>query len=130
MFARGLGGRSKKSEVHFLELFAADILNERNLVAHRFQLSQRLLVVQQPHVQRREIAIVEHIRNFLALERACAHNREAIRIASAYSFEMRCRNRLEIRTHEVCDASVYDGGGDLRLRRKIHCRRQNTPENM
>src|SRR5579872_5137403 len=129
IFTRRLWRRSEKCEVHFLELFAADILNECYLVTHRFQLPQRFLVVQQPHVERREIAIVEHIRNFLTLECACTHNREAVRIASAHSFEMRCRNRLEIRTHEVCDASLYDGGGDLRLRRKIHCRRQNTPEN-
>src|ERR1700676_2937912 len=109
----------KESKIYILKLFGAHVLDECDLVSHCFQLSQRFIVIQQLDIDRRKIAIVEHVGNFLALERACADDGEAVEITSANSVRLRRRNGLEIRTHEVCEASWYGGGGGLRVRRTI-----------
>src|ERR1700680_1259531 len=130
VLARGLRVGSKESKIYILELFGPDILDERGLASHCFQLPEQLIVIQQLDIHRGEIAVVEYICDFLAPERACADDGKAVEIASAYRFGVRHRSGLEIRTHEICEASLYEGGGGFRFRRKIHCKRQNTPENM
>src|SRR5581483_6672785 len=120
-----IGG--EKCEIHVFELLGANPLDEADLVAHGFQLPQRLIVVEQADIGRREVALVQHLRHFLALERSRAHNRSPV--------EFRARRRA-LRSgsgscrlaHDACDASLYEGGGGPERRRKIHCTRQNTPE--
>ena len=58
--------RGEEREIQVLELLVAHALDERYLVAHGFQLSKSLVVVQQLHVDRRKVAIVEDLGDFLS----------------------------------------------------------------
>src|SRR5271165_3430120 len=59
--------RSKKSEINVIELLGPDALNERDLILHRLELSQRFVVIQQFHIERGEIPVVEHLSYFFPL---------------------------------------------------------------
>src|SRR5437764_5427671 len=58
IFASALWIGGKEREIHFVELLGAYALDEADLVTHRFQLSQRFVVIEQLDVERREIAVV------------------------------------------------------------------------
>ncbi len=47
-----IGG--EEGEIHVLQMFGKNALNEGRLLAHRFQLAQRLFIVKQADVVRRE----------------------------------------------------------------------------
>ena len=68
----GVGG--EEGEIHVLELFGPHALNEADLVAHRLELAQGLIVIEQAHVHRREIAVVQHFGNFLTTQRSGAYD--------------------------------------------------------
>src|SRR5689334_8095523 len=48
--ARAVLIRGKEREVHVLELLGAHALNKTDLVAHGFQLTERLVIIQQTNV--------------------------------------------------------------------------------
>src|ERR1019366_8426950 len=73
----------EESEVHALELFRADALNKTQLIAGRFQLSERLVVIQQPYIGSGEIPFVQDFGDLFSLERRRAHDRHAIRLGAA-----------------------------------------------
>src|ERR1700757_919176 len=58
---RALLIRSKEAEIHMLELLGSHALDEADLVAHGFQLSQRFIVVQQTDIGGGKISLVEHL---------------------------------------------------------------------
>src|SRR5215469_6159857 len=123
-----IGG--KESEIQAVELFTANALDKSDLVSHGFKLAESFVVIEQLDVNRREIAIVEHFRNFFSFQRAGAYDCNPVQIA-AKSFGSRRSRWLELRTHEGWEASLYTGGaGGLGLRRIIHCKRHQTPEIM
>ena len=83
VLARALFIGGEESEIHMLELLGAHALDEADLVAHGFELAQRLVVVEQAHVHRGKIALVEHFGNFFALERGGADDGGTVKIARA-----------------------------------------------
>ena len=101
--ATGIGGEER--EIRFDELLSPYALNEIDLVPGRFQLSNGLVIIQQAHIDRRKVALIEHLGDFLALQRGCAHNRRAIKLSadgrrSGRTYDFRRT------THEVSEASL------------------------
>ena len=96
-----IGG--KEREIHFVELLGAYALDEADLVTHRFQLSQRFVVIEQLDVERREIAVVQHLGHFFAFERGGAHDGHAVGITAA---KVMSGKGLGHRTHEGCEISL------------------------
>ncbi len=74
---------SEEGEVHALELFRADTLDKAHLVANRFQLAERLVVIEQADIDGGKIPFAQDFSNLFALERCRAHNRHAIKIRAA-----------------------------------------------
>src|SRR5439155_5350633 len=108
-------------------LLGTNALNERYLLAGSFQLAERLIIIKQFDIRRREVAIAQHLGNLFALERRGTHNSNPVQIGSPCLWVR--DGGFYVRAHEVCDASRYAGGG-LPFRLKIHCNRQKTPETM
>src|SRR5882724_3724697 len=75
---RGVLVAGEKREIHFLELVAADTLNEGNFFAYGLKLSQGFIVIQQFDVSSRKLALAEHVGDFFALKSAPAHQGHAI----------------------------------------------------
>ncbi len=78
--AFGVGGEERK--VHVLEQFGADALNESDFVAHRLQLAEGFVVIEQTDVNRWKVAVVQHFGNFFATQRCGAHNRSPVKGAA------------------------------------------------
>ncbi len=129
VLARTLRIRGKEGEVHMRKLLCAHALNEIDFVACRFQLPDRLVIVKQTHIHRGKVALIEHFSNFFPFKRGRAHDGRAIEL-STRRWRKRRRSNFGRRTHEICEASLYVGGGGWFRRRNIHCKRQNTPENI
>src|ERR1700722_7092902 len=124
--ARGLLVRGEESEIDVIELLRAHALDERDLVAHGLELAKRFVVIEQANIDGGKIALVQHLGDFLALERGGADNRDPVKTAT------RCNGMtwgycLDGLAHEGSEASWCGGEGGTRLPRKIHCRRQKTP---
>ena len=81
----------EESEVHALELLRANALDEVHLVAHRFQLAERLVIIEQPDIDCGKISLAQHFGNFFAFERGRAHDGHAIKVAVAAEIGVRCR---------------------------------------
>ena len=96
----------EKSEIDFFKLFRAHALDERHLVTHRLQLSQRIVIVQQLDVERRKIAVAQDLGDLFPLERARAHDGQPVKARRPHRLRVRNRHGFEIRAHEVCGASV------------------------
>ena len=96
----------EKREVDALKLLGSQVLNERDFVAHRLQLAERLIVIEQLHVQRREVAVIEDLGNFLALERGSAHDGNPVKVSASGSTGVRGSNGFRRRTHGVCETSL------------------------
>ena len=62
------GSEAKKAKSTPLELFRADALNKAHLVAGRFQLAERLVVIEQPDIGSGKIPFVQDFGDLLALE--------------------------------------------------------------
>src|SRR5208283_4622152 len=118
----------EEGEVHALELFRADALNKAHLVAGRFQLPQRLVVIEQPDIDRGKIPFMQDVGNLFSLKRRRAHDGHAIKIRAA-KVGLRVAG-LGKGSHGAGVASGYAGGAGGVLRRKIHCSRHRTPEAM
>ncbi len=97
--------RCKKSKVHVLKLLGAHSLDKTDLVAHGLELAEGLVVIEQANIGGREVALVQHLGDLLALERSGAHDRGAVKI-SASGDGMRRKRGLDGVVHEVCDASL------------------------
>src|SRR6266699_373629 len=120
--------RSKERKVHVLELFGANALNESDFIFQRLELSERLVVIEELDLGRRKVSLIQNFGNFLPFEGSCAHDRHFIKASGR--IRVGDSGAFDIRIHEGCEACVYVGGGGLPRRRKIHCNRQKTPENM
>src|ERR1041385_9036656 len=93
----------------------AHALNKADLVANGLQLTNRFIVIQQLGIKRRKIAIAKNLCDFFALQTGCADNRQAIEIPCPGRIRLHSR-RFGMCTHEVCEASLYAGGGGVLLR--------------
>src|ERR1022692_1861905 len=129
VLTRTLRVGGKEGEVYARKLLRAHALDEVDFVARAFELADRLVIVEQAHIHGGKVALVEHLSNFLPFERSSAHDRRAIELAARGRGNGRCRD-FGRTTHEVCEASLKGGGGGWFRRRNIHCKRQNTPENV
>ena len=85
---------SEEGEVHALELLRADALDEIHLLAHRLQLAERLVVIQQADIDGRKITFAQNFGNLFALERRRAHDRHAIKVRAA-QIGLRARRTFE-----------------------------------
>ncbi len=70
--------RREESKIHVLELLGANALNESNLVLERFKLAERFIIVQQLDLSRWEVALIQHLGNFLAPQGSRADDRDAV----------------------------------------------------
>src|ERR1700722_9236713 len=127
VLARAVAVGREESEVHVFELLGTDALDETDFVAHGFELAQGFVVIEQTNIHGREVALVQHFRDFLAFERGGAHNRGAIEISARYG-RMGWVWGLCGLAHEVCEASLSGGGGGSLRRPDRLCKRQKTPE--
>ena len=80
--ARALLIGGEESEIDVLELLGADALDEADFVAHGLELPERFVVVEQTNVGRGKVALVQHLGNFFALERACADDGRTVEICA------------------------------------------------
>src|SRR5882672_9798952 len=80
VFACTLRVSRKKSEVHMRKLFRPQALNEVDFVTRGFELADRFVVIEQTNIYGREVALAEHLSNFLPFERTCANNGRAIKL--------------------------------------------------
>ena len=120
----------EEGEIQVIELLVPHPLDERDFIAHGFQLAQGLVIVEQFHIDRGKVPVVQDLGHFLAAQRGRAHHGDAIRFG-AHGVSSRNRRRFQGRTHEGCEASLCAGGaGGEGRRRKIHCNRHSTPENV
>jgi hypothetical protein len=69
LLARGARVGSEESEVHALELLRADALDKVHLIAHRLQLTERFVVIEQPDIDGRKIPFAQNFGNLFSLER-------------------------------------------------------------
>ncbi len=58
----------EEGEVHTFELLGADALDEVHLVADRFQLAERLVVIKQPDIDGRKIPFTQDFGDLFSLE--------------------------------------------------------------
>src|SRR5205823_6029714 len=110
----------KKSEIHVLELFGAQRLNEGGGIAHRFQLAERFIVIKQADVAGGEVALIQDFPKFLALEPGGANYGHAIQM-------------IFCRSHGWGHSWVCGmGGGALPAgrRRSAYISRSSTPESI
>ena len=52
------------------KLLGADALDEVDFVARRFQLADRFIIIEQAHIDRGEVSLVEHFGDFLPFQRS------------------------------------------------------------
>lgn len=93
--------RGEEGHVGVVELVAADALHQSDLVAHRFQLAEGLVVIQQMNVAYLEAAFLHNVGQFLALKGGAADDGDS----------------QFIRTHCSSDASLPGRLGGVPLRR-------------
>src|SRR5258708_33241523 len=79
VLARTLRGGGKEGEIHVGKLLGAHALDEIDLVARRFQLAYRLIIVEQPDVHSGTMSLAEHFGDFRALERGRTHDGSAVK---------------------------------------------------
>src|SRR5579862_7251124 len=75
-----IGG--EEGEVDILKLLSAHTLDKADLVAHGFQLAERLVVIEQADVGGRKVALVQQFGDFLSLQGSCTHNGCTIQFAA------------------------------------------------
>ena len=75
----------EEGEVHVLQVLRKHALDEGRLLAHRFELAERLVVIEQTDVLRRKIAVAEDVLQFAALQGAGAYDGYAKHAASMSS---------------------------------------------
>ena len=75
--------RRKERKVDAIELFVANALDKSDLVSHGLKLAERFVIVEQFHIDGREIAVVQDFGHFFPLQCPCADNGDAIQIACA-----------------------------------------------
>src|SRR5207245_6702688 len=73
VFARTVRIRGEERKVHMLKLLGTHALNKADLVAHGFELAQRLIIIEKADVNRGEVALVQHLGNLFAFKRARSH---------------------------------------------------------
>ena len=88
-----------------LKLLGVHPLDETDLVTHGLELAHGLVIIEQANIRGREIALVEHLGNFLAFERSGAHDGSTVQ-ASTDGNRMRRRRRFDGIVHDVCEASL------------------------
>ena len=74
---------SKEGEVHALELLRANALDKAHLVADRFQLAERLVIIKQADIHRREIPLAQNFSNLFSLEGCRPNDGNAIKVRAA-----------------------------------------------
>src|SRR5262249_49794598 len=66
--ARALLIRRKEREIYMFELLGTYPLNETDLVAHSFELAERLVVIEQADCGSGKLALIQHFGKFFALQ--------------------------------------------------------------
>src|SRR5260370_4983837 len=77
--ARTLRIGGEESKVYMRKLLRPHALDEVDLVAPGFELANRFVVIEQANIHRGKVAFVQHLRDFLPLERARAYDGGAIK---------------------------------------------------
>ena len=98
-----IGG--EKGEIHVLQVLGQHALDERRLFADSFQLTERLFVVEQANVLRREVAVAEHVLQLPALQGGSAYDGNAEQAAPMSSIAACCGGIVRFIFHQACEAS-------------------------
>ena len=75
----------EEGEVHVVQVLRQDALNEGRLLAHRFELAERFVVIEQANILRRKVTVAEDVFQLAALEGAGAYDGYAKQVASMSS---------------------------------------------
>src|SRR5579872_1109430 len=102
--ARALHIGSEKSKIDAGKLFRPHALDEINLVPGSLKLANRFVIVKQANIGSREVPLVQHFGNFLALQGGCAHDDGPVEMPARSWRRRRCNFRCGV--HEVCEASL------------------------
>src|SRR6516164_7558097 len=97
----------EKDEIDALHMLRQDALDERGLIPNGLQLSERLIVIQQPNVMRGEVPLIENIFDFAPLQSGSADDGDAEETAPASGF---CMGDIGFRTvlHQAREASSWE----------------------
>ena len=95
----------EEGKVHVSKPFSSHALDEVDFVARRFELADRLVIIEQANVHGRKVALVQHLGDFFPFKRGSAHDSGAEMLPARGGGRGQSREFWR-RTHEVCEASL------------------------